>query len=140
MVAKVIIGGVDQQLDHVTYNTLPDVPWQLTGNHWLAIPCIHPADGSVHALGVVHRGARAAVEFAGGADFVNGRAPALLKPIVEIDGRVYDLSAGTMAWERALEWLPTFTCTLGDVVVRGTVFACTYMPRAVASREPPFSR
>jgi hypothetical protein len=123
MVAKVIIGGVDQQLDDVTHNTLPDVPWQLTGNHWLAIPCIHPADGSVHALGVVHRGARAAVEFAGGADFVNGRAPALLKPIVEIDGRVYDLSAGTMAWERALEWLPTFTCTLGDVVVRGTVFA-----------------
>jgi len=107
----------------VTRHSLPDVPWQLTGNHWLAIPCIHPADGSVHALGVVHRGARAAVEFAGGADFINGRAPALLKPIVEIDGRVYDLSAGTMAWERALEWLPTFTCTLGDVVVRGTVFA-----------------
>ena len=72
----------------MTHNTLPDVPWQLTGNHWLAIPCIHPADGSVHALGVVHRGARAAVEFAGGSDFVNGRAPALLKPIVEIDGRV----------------------------------------------------
>ena len=107
----------------MTHNALPTVPWQLTGNHWLAIPCIHPADGSVHALGVVHRGARAAVEFAGGADFVDGRAPALLKPIVEIDGRVYDLSAGTMAWERALEWLPTFTCTLGDVVVRGTVFA-----------------
>lgn len=107
----------------MTPNALPDVPWQLTGNHWLAIPCIHPADGSVHALGVVHRGARAAVEFAGGADFIDGRAPALLKPVVEIDGRVYDLSAGTMAWERALEWLPTFTCTLGDVVVRGTVFA-----------------
>jgi hypothetical protein len=125
MGAKVIIGGGDQQLHTsiVTHNALPDVPWQLTGNHWLAIPCIHPADGSVHALGVVHRGARAAVEFAGGADFIDGRAPALLKPIVEIDGRVYDLSAGTMAWERALEWLPTFTCTLGDVVVRGTVFA-----------------
>jgi len=107
----------------VTHNALPTVPWQLTGNHWLAIPCIHPADGSVHALGVVHRGARAAVEFTGGPDFMDGRAPALLKPIVEIDGRVYDLSAGTMAWERALEWLPTFTCTLGDVVVRGTVFA-----------------
>ena len=28
-----------------------------------------------------------------------------------------------MAWERALEWLPTFTCTIGDVVVRGTIFA-----------------
>jgi len=125
MAPKVIIGAGAQQLHtpFVTHNALPEVPWQLTGNHWLAIPCIHPADGSVHALGVVHRGARAAVEFAGGPDFVNGRAPALLKPIVEIDGRVYDLSAGTMAWERALEWLPTFTCTLGDVVVRGTVFA-----------------
>jgi hypothetical protein len=107
----------------VTARELPLVPWQLTGTHWLAIPCIHPADGSIHALGIVHRGARAAVEFAGGPDFASGRAPALLKPVIEIDGRVYDLSAGTMAWERALEWLPTFTCTLGDVVVRGTVFA-----------------
>jgi hypothetical protein len=125
MAPKVIIGAGTQQLhtSFVTHNALPEVPWQLTGNHWLAIPCIHPADGSVHALGVVHRGARAAVEFAGGPEFIDGRAPALLKPIVEIDGRVYDLSAGTMAWERALEWLPTFTCTLGDVVVRGTVFA-----------------
>ena len=107
----------------MTHSALPNVPWQLTGNHWLAIPCIHPADGSIHALGVVHRGARAAVEFAGGAEFVSGRAPALLKPVVEIDGRVHDLAAGTMVWERALEWLPTFTCTLGDVVVRGTIFA-----------------
>ena len=107
----------------VTLSALPNVPWQLTGNHWLAIPCIHPADGSIHAIGVVHRGARAAVEFAGGADFIDGNAPALLKPIVEIDGQVHDLSRGAMAWERALEWLPTFTCTIGDVVVRGTIFA-----------------
>jgi hypothetical protein len=107
----------------VTHIALPNVPWQLTGNHWLAIPCIHPADGSIHAIGVVHRGARAAVEFAGGAGFVDGAAPALLKPIIEIDGQAHDLSGGTMAWERALEWLPTFTCTIGDVVVRGTIFA-----------------
>ena len=107
----------------VTVRALPRVPWQLTGNHWLAIPCIHPADGSIHAVGVVHRGARAAVEFAGSPDFIDGQGPALLRPVVEIDGRVHDLDAGTMAWERALEWLPTFTCTLGDVVVRGTVFA-----------------
>jgi hypothetical protein len=107
----------------VPQTALPNVPWQLTGNHWLAIPCIHPADGSIHAIGVVHRGARAAVEFAGGADFIDGTAPALLKPIVEIDGQAHDLAGGAMAWERALEWLPTFTCTIGDVVVRGTVFA-----------------
>ena len=107
----------------VPHIALPNVPWQLTGNHWLAIPCIHPADGSIHAIGVVHRGARAAVEFAGGPGFVDGAGPALLKPIVEIDGHVHDLSSGAMAWERALEWLPTFTCTIGDVVVRGTIFA-----------------
>jgi len=107
----------------VTQTALPNVPWQLTGNHWLSIPCIHPADGSIHAIGVLHRGARAAVEFAGREDFLSGGGPALIRPTVEIDGQAHDLAAGTMAWERALEWLPTFTCTIGDVVVRGTVFA-----------------
>ena len=42
---------------------LPSVPWQLTGNHWLTLPCINPTDGAIHALGVLHRGARAAIEF-----------------------------------------------------------------------------
>ncbi len=107
----------------MTHSALPTVPWQLTGNHWLALPCIHPADGAIHAVSMLHRGARAAVEFAGGADFVNGGGEALLKPVVEIDGVVQDLARGTMAWERAAQWLPTFTCTLGDVVIRGTVFA-----------------
>jgi hypothetical protein len=107
----------------VTHSTLPTVPWQLTGNHWLALPCIHPADGAIHAVSMLHRGARAAVEFAGSADFVNGAGDALLRPVVEIDGVVQDLARGTMAWERAAQWLPTFTCILGDVVVRGTIFA-----------------
>jgi hypothetical protein len=107
----------------VTYSALPEVPWQVTGNHWLALPCIHPADGSIHAVCLLHRGARAAVELAGSEDFINGSGPALLTPVVEIDGVVQDLARGTMVWERAAQWLPTFTCTLGDVVVRGTVFA-----------------
>jgi hypothetical protein len=102
---------------------LPSVPWQLTGNHWLAIPCIHPGDGAVYAVSALHRGARAAVEFAGSPGFVEGEGEPLLKPVIEIDGRVHELSLGTMAWERAAQWLPTFTCTIGDVVVRGTVFA-----------------
>jgi len=125
MGAKVIIGAHDQQLHStlVTPSTVPTVPWQLTGNHWLSLPCIHPADGSIHALGMLLRGARAAVEFAGGPSFLDGDAPALLRPVIEIDGVAQDLAAGTMVWERALAWLPTFTCTLGDVIVRGTVFA-----------------
>jgi hypothetical protein len=107
----------------VTRFALPSVPWQLTGNHWLALPCIHPANGAVHMVGTLHRGARAAVELAGSADFLTGSGDALLAPVVEIDGVEQDLSAGTMAWERVSQWIPTFTCTLGDLVVRGTVFA-----------------
>jgi len=74
-------------------------------------------------VGMLHRGARAAVEFAGGADFMHGTGEPLLAPVVEVDGVELELSGGTMAWERVAQWLPTFTCTLGDVVVRGTVFA-----------------
>ena len=107
----------------MTHTRLPNVPWQITGNHWVALPCIHPADASIHAVGMLHRGARSAVEFAGHEDFVNGTGPALLKPVIEIDGELRDLAAGTMVWERAAHWLPTFTCTFGDVVVRGTIFA-----------------
>lgn len=107
----------------MTLLPLPPVPWQLTGNHWLSLPCIHPADGSVHAVGVLHRGARAAVEFAGHADFVRGTGPALLRPVISVDGVRQEMSGNQMVWERALGWLPTFSCTLGGVVVRGTVFA-----------------
>ena len=72
---------------------LPTIPWQFTGNHWLALPCIHPADGSLHALGVLHRGARAAVEFAGSADFLDGQGPPLVQPVVSVDGVRRELSA-----------------------------------------------
>lgn len=101
----------------------PSVPWQITGNHWMALPCIHPADASIHALGVLHRGSRSAIEFAGGADFLGGQDAALLRPSIEVDGEAHELSSVSVAWERALGWIPTFTCTLGSVLVRGTIFA-----------------
>lgn len=101
----------------------PQIPWQVTGNHWLSLPCIHPADGAIHAIGVLHRGARAAIEFAGGPDFTSGTAPALLRPRLRIDGEVRELGEGQIAWERAIGWLPTFTGTVGDLVMRGTIFA-----------------
>lgn len=102
---------------------IPSVPWQLTGNHWLTIPCIHPADGAIHALGVLHRGARAAIEMAGSADFVSGRDTPLLRPVLRVNGEIRTLAAEGIAWERAVGWLPTFTCTIGPLVVRGTIFA-----------------
>ena len=102
---------------------LPQVPWQLTGNHWLALPCIHPHDGAIHAVSLLHRGARSAVEFAGGAAFVDGGEPALARPVIRVNGEEIQLARAGIAWERALQWLPTFTSTVGDLVVRGTVFA-----------------
>ena len=102
---------------------LPQLPWQFTGNHWLSLPCIHPADGSIHALGVLHRGARAAVEFAGSPDFLAGGGDALLRPTIVVDGERRDLAAGNMAWERAFGWLPAFATTVGPLAMRGTIFA-----------------
>jgi hypothetical protein len=99
------------------------VPWQTTGNHWLTLPCIHPADGAVHAIGVLHRGARAAIELAGDAGFEQGAAVPLLRPVVRVDGVVRELAAEGIAWERAVGWLPTFTCSVGALLLRGTVFA-----------------
>lgn len=102
---------------------LPTIPWQLTGNHWFALPCIHPADGSIHAISLLHRGARAAVEFAGGDAFLDGAAAPLARPTVQVDGKAVEFARGGIAWERALQWLPTFTCQEDDLVIRGTVFA-----------------
>src|SRR5438874_3902039 len=108
---------------HVTLLPPPRVPWQITGNHWVALPCIHPADASIHAIGMVHRAARSAIELAGGPDFVSGNEPALLKPTLDIAGVRRALSDVPIAWERALGWIPTFTCTVDDLVLRGTIFA-----------------
>jgi len=102
---------------------IPAIPWQLTGNHWLSLPCIHPADASVHAIGVLHRGARASLEFAGDPGFVHGAGSPLLRPLLEIDGEPQPLADLELAWERAADWLPTFTATARDVVLRGTLFA-----------------
>lgn len=107
----------------MTPSPLPIVPWQITGNHWLALPCIHPADGSIRALGIVHRGSRGAIELAGDPAFLDGKGPPLAIPSFEIDGKVHLLSEVGMAWERAFGWVPTFTATFDTIVIRGTIFA-----------------
>jgi len=101
----------------------PSIPWQITGNHWLSLPCIHPADGALHAIGVLHRGARAAIEFAGAPDFISGTGPALLRPVLHVNGERRDLASGQMVWERAIGWMPTFTWSGESLVLRGTIFA-----------------
>jgi hypothetical protein len=107
----------------VTLLPPPSVPWQITGNHWLALPCIHPADASIHAIGMLHRASRSAIEFAGAADFASGAGDALARLSLDIGGVRHELSDVPIAWERALGWIPTFTCKIADILVRGTIFA-----------------
>jgi hypothetical protein len=101
----------------------PDVAWQVTGNHWLSLPCIDPSDGSLRALGVLHRGARAAVEIGGAPEFLSATGPSLLRPMLRLNGVEKPLAAVGLAWERAMEWIPTFTATVDSLLVRGTLFA-----------------
>jgi hypothetical protein len=107
--------------------SLPKIPWQVTGNHWISVPCIHPVDGAIHALGVVQRRWRGAVEFAGGPTFLDGDAAPLMKVRFSINGTPHDLSTVPMAWQRISEWLPAFNAQVNtagtSVVVRGTIFA-----------------
>lgn len=107
---------------NVTSPSAPSVPWQLTGNHWLSVPCVHPADGAVHLVSVLHRGARAAVEFAGSPGWADGRGPALLRPVIRVNGELRDLGAAGMAWERSHQWIPSFASAAGDVSIHGTLF------------------
>jgi len=102
---------------------IPPVAWQVTGNHWVSLPCIHPGDGSVYAIGVLHRGARSAVEFAGSPDFLSGVGAPLLRLTLIVNGVPSTIEPGALLWERVAGWIPTFTWTVGSLVVRGTIFA-----------------
>ena len=103
--------------------TPPTIPWQVTGNHWLSLPCVHPADGSIHGIGLISLAHRGAIEFAGAPEFENGAGEPLLRLPFESNGTGLELGSGRMAWQRVLEWLPTFNSTVGDIVIRGTIFA-----------------
>jgi hypothetical protein len=72
---------------------------------------------------MLHRGARSAIEFAGGPGFLDGAEPPLARPTLVLDGVRHQLSEVPIAWERAIGWIPTFTCTIGECLVRGTIFA-----------------
>lgn len=74
-------------------------------------------------MGLLSQAHRGAVEFAGATDFENGNGSPLLRLAFEANGVPVELSASQMAWQRVLEWLPTFNSTTGDLVIRGTVFA-----------------
>ena len=102
---------------------LPRSPWQITGNHWITVPCISPADASIHCISALHSGLRGSIEFAGDSRFIDGDAPAMFKLIVERDGKARPLGEEGIAWERESGWLPSFSCKLDDLAIRGVICA-----------------
>src|SRR6185503_2321618 len=103
--------------------TVPGISWHMTGNHWLSLPCIHPDDASIHLVSLLHRGSRGAVEFAGTPDHLNGAQSPFLSLSIEMNGRTPRLAEGGIAWERILEWIPSFASIVEGISVRGSVFA-----------------
>ena len=72
-------------------------------------------------MSVLHRGARAALEFVS-SDTDTASDKPLLRPVITVDGDPAALGVAGIAWERALGWLPTFTSTVGSLLIRGMVF------------------
>jgi hypothetical protein len=99
------------------------IPWQITGNHWLCLPCIHPVDASIHLASVIHAGSRGAIDFAGNAAYLEGGGPPLLGIELVIDGKLQPIGAQRMVWERELSWIPNFSCVVGDIALKGSIFA-----------------
>jgi hypothetical protein len=101
----------------------PRVPWQVTGNHWVSVPCIHPADASIHCIGGVNARLRGALEFAGGGNFTNGDAPPLIRIVLDVDGERLALGREGIAWERESGWIPAFSTRVGELAIRGLICA-----------------
>lgn len=95
--------------------------WELTGNHYLALPCIAPADGGIHRVNVLHRGALGLIEW-GSDERPDPAAAPLLAPDVTVDGE--RLPFRELAWERLDGWIPSFRARVGDdLTIRGTICA-----------------
>jgi hypothetical protein len=107
----------------LTQPSVPATAWQITGNHWVALPCIHPDDASVHTVGLLHRGSRGAIEFAGSSGHLRAEHPAFLELRVIINGTQLRLAEAGVVWERVAGWIPAFSTSVDGVSVRGTIFA-----------------
>jgi hypothetical protein len=101
----------------VSVRPIPLVRWQVTGNHWISLPCIHAETGAIHALGLLNRAARSGVEFAGDPGFVEGQGP----PLFSLS--FHDLPVGPLQWSHAQGWIPTWSRDAGLLAIRGVIFA-----------------
>lgn len=87
--------------------------WEFTANHFVAFPCIAPADGSIDSINVLHRGALAALEWSA-RDGEPADDEPLLKPVISVNGEV--VSWRDTAIERLERWIPRFRTRLTDTL------------------------
>jgi uncharacterized protein len=93
--------------------------WEITGNHYLAMPCIDPVDGALHEVNVLHRGMASLVSWTGSPEPRPGDPP-LLRIRASVDGR--EIAFEGLRWERLDRWIPRFTIRTPD----GTRVTVTY--------------
>jgi hypothetical protein len=60
---------------------------------------------------------------AGSARFLEAEGEPLLSPVVRVGGAEHRFAESGIAWERAYGWMPTFSSSSGDVIIRGTIVA-----------------
>jgi uncharacterized protein len=93
--------------------------WELTANHYVAAPLISRADGSIHSLNVLHRGALGLLEWSGAREVETGDP--LFRPVIRVDGA--DLPLHNLAWERLERWIPRFRVNTDQLSLTATICA-----------------
>ena len=98
--------------------------WVLTGNHYLAFPCVHPETGAIHRANVLHRGLLGLVEWAATPE-PDLAGEALLTPEFAVDGR--RVAPEPFTRDHLDRWIPVFRGTLTpELRVVGTLCAPGY--------------
>jgi hypothetical protein len=80
--------------------------WDVTGNHYLAIPLLSLDDAGIYRLNVLHRGAVGLLEWASNRTAGDREGGALLAPELRDGDRPLEL--GPLTWERLDRWIPRF--------------------------------
>ena len=92
--------------------------WDVTANQYLAAPMISLADGSIHSLNVLHRGALGLLEWTG--DYIHENP--LIRPRVRVNH--HDVPIANLTWERLDRWIPRFRMrTSHELTISGTFCA-----------------
>jgi hypothetical protein len=92
----------------------PPIPLADHRESLIALPCIHPADAPIHAIDAcLSRPIGDRVRWIG-LTFARQRTGPRASGASIFGGVRHELSDVPIAWERALGWIPTFTCTIAD--------------------------